>query len=222
MNKSRIICNKTTMILAMLYVAVLIASNISGAKIVDLNLFGYKIDYSAALFFFPLTYVLGDILTEVYGARTSRFIVLLTLVVNIIFVLFIYLSIVIPPANIWKGQIAYSYTLGASARIFLASISAFAVGEMMNIFVLQKLKTKFKDKWMPLRFITSTFTGVVLGSLIFYTIAFAGEYSVFIIIEMAVVELVMKVAYDAIMLPISCTVAKKLKTNMGSKTQETL
>jgi queuosine precursor transporter len=211
MKKSRIICNKATMILAMLYVAVLIASNISGAKIVDFDFFNFKIVFSAALFFFPLTYVLGDILTEVYGATTSRFIVLLTLIINIIFVFFIYISIVVPPAKIWQGQIAYSYTLGASARIFIASISAFAVGEMVNIFVLQKLKVKFKDKWMPLRFITSTFMGVILGSFIFYTIAFAGEYSVLIIIEMAVVELVMKVAYDAIMLPISCTIAKKLK-----------
>ncbi|HJO94891.1 MAG TPA: queuosine precursor transporter [Victivallales bacterium] len=211
MQKKRIICNKTTMILATLYVAVLIASNISGAKIIDFNLFDFKIVFSAALFFFPLTYVLGDILTEVYGIRTSRFVVLLTLVINIIFVIFIYISIVLPPAEIWHGQIAYSYTLGASARIFIASVSAFAVGEMMNIFVLQKLKIIFKGKWMPFRFITSTFMGVVLGSLIFYTIAFAGEYNVFIIIEMAVVELLMKVSYDAVMLPISCSVARKLK-----------
>ena len=158
------------------FVVVLVCSNLIGpAKIaqVDLPLVG-AITFGAGVLFFPISYVFGDILTEVYGYARSRRVIWAGFA-GLAFASFMaWVVVSLPPAPFWKHQAAYEVAFGAAWRISLASMIAYFCGEFVNSFVLAKMKIATRGRWLWTRTIGSTIFGEGVDSLIFYPLAFYG------------------------------------------------
>jgi uncharacterized integral membrane protein (TIGR00697 family) len=158
------------------FVVVLVCSNLIGpAKIsqVELPLAGL-VTFGAGVLFFPISYVFGDILTEVYGYARSRR-VIWTGFACLAFASFMaWVVVALPPAPFWKNQAAYEVAFGQAWRIALASMIAYACGEFVNSFTLAKMKIATKGRWLWTRTMGSTVVGEGVDSLLFYPLAFWG------------------------------------------------
>jgi uncharacterized integral membrane protein (TIGR00697 family) len=157
-------------VIAALFVTCLITANTIAVKVIGLG----SIVLPAAVIVFPLSYIFGDILTEVYGYQWARRIIWLGFLCNLVFVAFAWLGGLLPSASFWGGQDAYQTILGYTPRLLLASFSGYLVGEFANSIVLSRLKIATGGRWLWLRTIGSTIVGQGLDSAIFITIAFAG------------------------------------------------
>jgi len=159
------------------FVVVLICSNLIGpAKIaqLDLPLLGV-VTFGAGVLFFPISYVFGDILTEVYGYARARK-VIWTGFAGLAFASFMALVVVaLPPAPFWHNQAAYEIAFGSTWRIVLASMCAYFCGEFVNSYVLAKMKIITAGKWLWTRTIGSTIFGEAVDSALFYPLAFYGS-----------------------------------------------
>src|SRR5574339_751254 len=158
------------------FVTVLICSNLVGpAKVsqVDLPLLGL-VTFGAGVLFFPISYVFGDILTEVYGYARSRRVIWAGFA-SLAFASFMaWVVVALPPAPFWKNQAAYEVAFGAAWRISLASMVAYFCGEFVNSFVLAKMKILTRGRQLWTRTIGSTIFGEGVDSLLFYPLAFYG------------------------------------------------
>lgn len=156
---------------AAFFVTALVVANIVAVKLVEVA----DHVFPAGLVIFPLSYLLGDVLTEVYGFRAARAVILLGFACNVVALAAIQAAINLPAAPFWEeNQAAYETTLGTTWRIFLASLAAYLVGELVNAFVLARMKVATRGRFLWSRTIGSTIVGEGLDSLIFITIAFAG------------------------------------------------
>lgn len=162
-----------------IFVASLLTSNLlSSAKIVDLGVefFGFAFVLDAGTFLFPLCYIIGDVLTEVYGYQQTKKVIWIGFFCSLIFVLSVFVTGLLPPEKFWQqsvGQKSYDLVLGgvASGGIIVASLLAYLFGEFSNAMVLSKLKLLTSGKWLALRTIGSSLVGQVLDSGIFLLIA---------------------------------------------------
>ena len=158
------------------FVTILVCSNLIGpAKIaqVDLPLLG-ALTFGAGVLFFPISYVFGDILTEVYGYARSRRVIWAGFG-GLAFASFMaWVVVALPPAPFWQNQPAYEIAFGSAPRIALASLVAFACGEFVNSYVLAKMKIWTHGRWLWTRTIGSTIFGEGVDSLLFYPLAFYG------------------------------------------------
>jgi hypothetical protein len=152
------------------FITCLIAANTIAVKLIALGSWTLP----AAVVVFPLSYIFGDILTEVYGLRWARRTIWLGFFCNLIFVFFVWLGGVIPASPIWPGQEAYQAILGFAPRVLLASFAGYLVGEFANSIILSRLKLATRGRWLWLRTIGSTIIGQGLDTAVFITIAFAG------------------------------------------------
>jgi queuosine precursor transporter len=158
------------------FVTILICSNLIGpAKIaqLELPLIG-AVTFGAGVLFFPISYVFGDVLTEVYGYARSRRVIWCGFA-GLAFASFMSFVVVsLPPAPFWKNQAAYEIAFGLTWRIALASMIAYFAGEFVNSYVLAKMKIMTSGRWLWTRTIGSTILGEGVDSLIFYPLAFYG------------------------------------------------
>lgn len=153
------------------FVMALVLSNVITVKIVEVA--GRQFDAGTILF--PLTYLIGDVLTEVYGYRRARSLIWIGFGVNLVAIGFIQLAIALPAAGFWQeNEAAYETVLGTTWRIFLGSLAAYLVGEFANSYILARLKVATEGRFLWLRTISSTVVGQGLDSVIFSVIAFAG------------------------------------------------
>ena len=158
------------------FVVILVCSNLIGpAKIaqVDLPLIGL-FTFGAGVLFFPISYVFGDILTEVYGYARSRRVIWAGFAALAFASFMAWCVVALPPAPFWKHQQAYEVAFGAAWRISLASMIAYFCGEFVNSFVLAKMKIATQGRWLWSRTIGSTIFGEGVDSLLFYPLAFYG------------------------------------------------
>jgi queuosine precursor transporter len=156
------------LVIAALFVTCLITANIIAVKVTS---FG-SILLPAAFIVFPVSYIFGDILTEVYGYRWARRIIWLGFACNLVFVVFAYLGGLLPSAPFWSGQSAYQAILGYTPRLLLASFAGYLAGEFANSLVMSRLKIVTKGRFLWTRTVSSTVIGQGLDSVIFLTIAF--------------------------------------------------
>jgi queuosine precursor transporter len=159
------------------FVTVLICSNLIGpAKIaqLDLPLLG-PVSFGAGVLFFPVSYVFGDILTEVYGYARSRRVIWAGFAGLMFAAVMASVVVALPPAPFWNNQSAYEIAFGSTWRIAAASLAAFVCGEFVNSFVLAKMKILTAGRWLWTRTIGSTLFGEGVDSLIFYPLAFWGS-----------------------------------------------
>lgn len=197
------------------FVAVLLCSNLVGpAKItqIELPLLG-ALTFGAGVLFFPISYVFGDILTEVYGyARARR--VIWTGFTALLFASFMATVVVaLPPAPGWENQAAYEIAFGSTWRIAAASLIAFLCGEFVNSFVLAKMKIATKGRWLWSRTIGSTIFGEAVDSALFYPLAFYGSGLIpnEMLPKVMLAQFVAKVAVEVLLTPVTYRVVAFLK-----------
>jgi len=199
------------LLVASIFIACLIASNIIAVKLV--NIFGLVLP--AAILIFPISYIFGDVLTEVYGYRQARWVIWLGFFCNLIVVVAIWLGQILPAASFWDGQAAYERILGYTPRLLGASFLAYLIGEFANSFVLAKMKIATNGRWLWVRTIGSTLVGQGLDSLVFMTLAFIGTIPLPVLSGAIVVQWLSKSAYEAIATPLTYGVVNFLKKREG-------
>ena len=197
--------------LVALFITCLIAANITAVKLI--SVFGLLLP--AAIVIFPVSYILGDVLTEVYGFRQTRRVIWLGFGCNLIVVAAIWVGLVLPAASFWDGQEAYQRILGATPRILGASFLAYLVGEFANAFVLAKMKVATEGRWLWARTIGSTLVGQGLDSTIFITLAFVGVFPPDALAAAIVTQWLVKSAYEAAATPLTYAVVGYLKRSEG-------
>jgi uncharacterized integral membrane protein (TIGR00697 family) len=199
-----------------LFVTCLIAANIIAVKLVDL--FGLVLP--AAIIIFPLSYITGDVLTEVYGYRQARRVIWLGFLCNLLAVAAIWVAQVLPAASFWDGQKAYERILGYTPRILAASFLAYLVGEFANSFVLAKLKIATRGRWLWMRTIGSTLVGQGLDSAVFMVLAFAGTIPAQALTLAVITQWLAKSVYEAAVTPFTYLVVNFLKAKEGMDTYD--
>ncbi len=198
-------------IIVALFVTCLITANITAVKLVSL----YGFILPAAILIFPLSYIIGDVLTEVYGYRQARRVIWLGFFCNFIAVVAIWLGQVLPAASFWDAQEAYRRILGYTPRLLFASFLAYLVGEFANAFVLAKMKIATGGRWLWIRTIGSTLVGQGLDSLVFITLAFLGTVPLAALILTIVTQWLAKSIYEAAVTPLTYAVVNFLKRKEG-------
>jgi len=197
------------------FVTVLICSNLIGpAKIAqaDLPLIG-SVSFGAGVLFFPISYVFGDILTEVYGYARSRRVIWAGFGGLTFAAVMAAIVVWLPPAPFWKNQAAYEIAFGSTWRIAGASLIAFLCGEFVNSFVLAKMKILTEGRWLWTRTIGSTIFGEGVDSLLFYPLAFWGSGLIpdEKLPQIMLVQFITKVAVEVVATPLTYAVVGWLK-----------
>jgi uncharacterized integral membrane protein (TIGR00697 family) len=201
------------------FVAILLLSNIIGASkraTLDLPLIGAW-SFGAGVMFFPISYIIGDVLTEVYGYARARRVIWVGFGALIFMAFMSWVVVSLPPADGWPGQAAYESVFGNSWRIVLASITAFWVGEFANSFVLARMKSLTNGRYLWTRTIGSTVVGQGLDSLIFYPLAFYGlaGWPIEQLWQVVVSQFVIKTLWEALLTPVTYAVVGTLKRREG-------
>lgn len=199
-----------TLIVAV-FVTCLITANIIAVKLVDI--FGLIVP--AAVIIFPISYIFGDVLTEVYGYAASRRVIWLGFFCNLLVVIAIAIGGVLPAASFWQNQAAYDTILGYAPRLLIASFIAYLIGEFANSFVLAKMKVATRGRWLWTRTIGSTLIGQGLDSLVFMTVAFIGTIPLDGLASAVVTQWLFKVAYEVLATPLTYAVVTWLKRKEG-------
>jgi len=190
------------------FITIILCSNLIGAaKVCEWQGF----TFGAGIFFFPLSYVFGDIMTEVYGYSRARRIVWAGFTAMIFASLMAYVIIKMPPSPSWPNQEALEAIFGSTWRIVLASVLAFSTGEFTNSYVLAKMKIWTKGKMLWTRTIGSTIAGELVDSLIFYPVAFLGIWETDLVLKVLLGNYVLKVGWEVVMTPVTYRVVSFLK-----------
>lgn len=193
--------------ISVFFVTVLLVSNIVSTKIVDLKIF----TFDGGTLLFPLSYVFGDILTEVYGYRRSRKIIWLGFFCSLLMSLTIMVIGFLPADPGWPNQAAYDAVLGLTPRLVLASLIAYFAGEFSNSIILAKMKILTKGKWLWSRTIGSTVVGELVDSVLFIFIAFSGLLEQKLLLTLIISNYIFKVGLEAILTPVTYRVVNYLK-----------
>ena len=171
--------------------------------------------FGAGILFFPVSYVLGDVLTEVYGYARARRVIWTGFAAMIFMALMSWAVVAMPPAATWDGQPAYESVFGLVPRIVFASIIAFWAGEFVNSYVLARMKIWTKGKALWSRTIGSTVFGQAVDSAIFYPVAFLGIWETKDVLTVMVTNWALKVLWEALLTPVTYIVVGKLKRAEG-------
>jgi queuosine precursor transporter len=199
------------------FVTILLLSNVIGAgkvAIVGLPVIG-DWPFGAGILFFPMAYVIGDILTEVYGYARARRCIWAGFGALIFMAFMAWVVVALPPAPSWGGQSAYEAVFGQVPRIVMASIIAFWAGEFANSYVLARMKIWTKGRHLWTRTIGSTLAGQGIDSLIFYPIAFYGVWDNQTLLIVLVTQWVLKVGWEALLTPFTYLAVGWLKRREG-------
>jgi len=194
------------------FVAILLLSNVIGAaKLATLGGF----TFGAGILFFPLGYVIGDVLTEVYGYARARRGIWAGFCAMIFMAVLSWVVVSLPPAAGWGGQPAYDSVFGQVPRIVFASIAAFWAGELTNSFVLAKMKILTRGKHLWTRTIGSTIVGQGVDSLLFYPLAFFGIWTNDQVLTVMVTNWAMKVGWEIVLTPVTYLFVNAFKRGEG-------
>ena len=194
------------------FCVVLILSNVVGAaKVAEIGGF----TFGAGILFFPISYVLGDILTEVYGYARARRVIWAGFAASLFAALMGSVIVAMPPAPGWGGQEQYAAVFGQVWRIVAASMLAFWAGEFVNSYVLARMKVWTQGRMLWARTIGSTVFGQGVDSLIFYPLAFLGVWTNAQVLTVMVTNWALKVAWEAILTPLTYAVVGWLKRREG-------
>lgn len=201
------------------FVAILLLSNVLGAgkvAVIDLPFVGLW-PFGAGILFFPISYVIGDVLTEVYGYARARRVIWAGFAALIFMAFMSWVVVVLPPAPDWGNQAAYETIFGQVPRIVFASMIAFWVGEFVNSYVLARMKLITGGRHLWARTIGSTIAGQAVDSLIFYPAAFlfAEGWTTELVLQVLVTQWALKVGWEALLTPATYLVVGWLKREEG-------
>ena len=190
------------------FVTVLLCANLIGASKLA-TVAGFT--FGAGVLFFPISYVFGDILTEVYGYARARKVVWAGFSALIFASFMSWAVLALPPAPGWPHQPAFETVFGGTPRIAFASLVAYFCGEFCNSYVLAKLKIRTEGRFLWLRTIGSTIVGEGVDSLIFYPLAFLGVWSDQQVVTVLLINYAIKVGWEAMMTPVTYRIVNFLK-----------
>jgi uncharacterized integral membrane protein (TIGR00697 family) len=206
----------------------LVVSNIIAVRLITLRLSdAIELTLPAAIVLFPVAYIVGDVLTEVYGYSAARRGIWIAFGCNLLAVVAIWLAGVLPPASFWTAGVyenpaqadqAYRAILGFAPRLLVASFLAYLVGEFLNSYVLAKMKLRTEGRYLWMRTIGSTLVGQGADSLIFITVAFYGILPSSALMTAVVSQWLVKSVYEALATPLTYWVINSLKRSEGIDT----
>jgi len=207
MSGSRELGYKYLDLITALFVAVLLTSNIASSKILDLGPF----TFDGGTILFPVSYIFGDILTEVYGYRRSRRVIWVGFACAGLMAAVLALVGALPPAEGWENQEDYEAILGTTPRIVLGSLIAYFAGEFSNSYTLAKMKILTRGRWLWTRTIGSTLVGEGVDTVAFVSIAFAGTVPWSLFWSIIISNYVFKVGLETVMTPVTYRITSFLK-----------
>ena len=203
------------LIIAVLFVVCLVLSNLIAGKMWAVT---ESITLPAAVILFPITYILGDIFTEVYGFKKARVIIWLGFACCFFAVAVYLLAIALPYPGFWENQPAYATVLGTTPRVAIASFLGYLFGEFSNSILLSRLKVKTGGRFLWVRTILSTVVGEGFDSVIFIVISFWGTMENSVVFSMIIFKYLFKVGYEVICTPATYAAVKWLKRKEGIDT----
>lgn len=195
------------LVIVALYVTSLITANTVAVKVLNIGFF----TADAGILTFPIAYIVGDVLTEVYGYAAARRVIWLGFICNAIAVGVFQLAMIMPAESTWDGGPAYERIFGSTPRLLLASMCAYLVGSFVNAYVLARMKVLTQGRWLWMRTIGSTIVGEGLDTFVFVLIAFAGLFSGQVLWEMMYTNWLFKTGYEVACTPITYKVVNTLK-----------
>ncbi|MGB4415436.1 MAG: queuosine precursor transporter [Paludibacter sp.] len=195
------------MVLGMLFTVCLIVSNIIEQKLIQIG----PIEATAGLLIFPISYIINDLIAEVWGYRKVRLIIWNGFLMNFLAVLIFKLSIWVPGSVNFTHQDAFSLVLGNTQRIVIASFIAFLLGAFLNAFVMSKMKIMQRGRGFSIRAIVSTLVGEGADSVVFFTLAFSGIIPTSALITLILTQTAMKTGYEILALPLTNVLIKWVK-----------
>lgn len=199
--------SKHFLIILAIAITTLLVSNITSIKIISIG----KIILPSSALLFPITYILGDVIAEVYGFKKARLVIILGFLCNAFMVIYFQIAIQLPSSETWNLQECFKSILATTPRMFVASLSAYLVGSLSNAYVMQMIKKITGEKKLWMRTIGSTIVGEFLDTLFFATIAFIGILNLNELATMIICQFVWKVSYEIISTPVTYYVIKKFK-----------
>ena len=198
-------------IVAVAFVSVYLISQVSSSKLFAIG----RLQLPGAAVVFPLSYIFGDILTEVYGYARTRRVIWIGFGAAVLMAVVLWIVQVLPPAEGWGDQRAYESILGVVPRMVLGSIVAYWAGEFVNSYVMAKMKLLTRGRYLWTRTVTSTVVGQAVDSSVFMTIAFAGRIPLSSVIQIVATLYLFKVAYEVVATPITYAIVTWLKKAEG-------
>lgn len=196
----------TYTVLVTLFVGALLVSNVAATKLITVRVVSWHFIFDGGAVLFPFTYVLGDVLAEVYGFARARAAILLGFVVSIVFTAVVLLVQAAPPADEYVHQAAFEAVLGFVPRIVAASLLAYLTGQLLNAYVLVKMKKRFGDSPLWVRLMGSSAVGEGADTLVFCTVAFLGVLSGANFWNYVIVGYLYKITFETLLLPLSYAV----------------
>ncbi|MHB1125623.1 MAG: queuosine precursor transporter [Bacillota bacterium] len=201
-------------VLSCFFVTCLLISNIIAGKLIPV--FGTVLP--SAVILFPLTYIFGDVLTEVYGFKRSRLIIWVGLAANVFMAIIFMIVVSLPYPGFWGDQEAYRTVLGFTPRVVAASLIAYFIGEFVNSALLSKIKLISGGRWLWLRTIGSTVVGEGIDTVLFIIIAFAGIVPEAVLWTMIIAQYLWKVSYEVAATPLTYLLVGWVKRKEGLDT----
>lgn len=204
------------LIIACLFVTGLLLSNIIAGKLITV----FGIVLPGAVILFPLTYIFGDILTEVYGFKKARLVIWTGFAANLLMAAVFALVIYLPSPAFFAEQEAFALVLGMAPRVVMASLLGYFIGELTNSFILSKMKVMTRGKWLWTRTIGSTLAGEGIDTAVFITIAFWGLVPNDVLLQMMLFQYIFKVSYEILATPLTYLAVGRLKQIEGLDTYD--
>ena len=194
-------------ILVAVFITCLITANITAVKLISF----LGLILPSGVLIFPLNYIAGDVLTEVYGFNLTRRVIWLGFLCNLLVVIAVWLGQIFPHPSFWDGQQAYERILGYTPRLLLASFLAYLVGEFSNSIVLAKMKVATQGRWLWTRTLGSTLVGQGFDSFVFIALAFAGTMPTSALVKVVITQWLVKFLYEVLVTPLTYLVVNFLK-----------
>jgi uncharacterized integral membrane protein (TIGR00697 family) len=198
-------------VLVAVFITCLITANIIAVKLIVV----FSFILPAAIIIFPINYIIGDVLTEVYGFRRARQIIWLGFLCNLLVVIAIWVGKILPPTSFWENQQAYEQILGFTPRLLLASFVAYLIGEFANSVVLAKMKIATKGRWLWTRTIGSTLVGQGLDSLVFISLGFIHVIPLRALATAIATQWLFKSMYEVLATPLTYWMVNFIKRREG-------
>ncbi len=195
------------MLLGIAFSVALITANFLETKVISLGLFSA----TAGLLIFPLSYIINDCISEVWGFKKAALIIWVGFFMNFIVMVFCRIAVILPAPAYWDGAEAFNFVFGLAPRIMLASLTAFLVGSFLNAVVMSKMKVLTSGKHFSLRAIVSTLVGESADSLVFFPLAFGGLMPIKELLGLMAVQVFLKTSYEVLILPVTIRLVKYIK-----------
>ena len=200
------------MLMGIVFNVCLIAANLLETKVIQLG----SLTVTAGLLVFPISYIINDCIAEVWGFRKARLIIWSGFVMNFFVVTLGLIAVSLPAAPFWEGEEHFNFVFGMAPRIVAASLMAFLVGSFLNAYVMSRMKIASRGRNFSVRAIWSTVVGETADLLIFFPVAFGGVIAWRELVVMMGLQILLKSAYEVVILPVTIRVVKAVKRIDGS------